>query len=252
MAIEKKETRYYYQFDSSSELGKRFRRLWNHCVKAEKAQETFRDRVGAVAFCPNDEMFAGGVLGVYFADDAKVNRKVWQEAGKSDDGSVCWVPICKKRQGALLLAKGAKRPADTATRLFGRPHTDEKGRTVCRYIELYRDDKDSRSKDKRWKMPHEVRESIRIERARIKLPVVEMLTILNLLQADYLYGLNDGKVHVVRPVTPTFFEYWRKFYVCCAYPCHAEVMQEIASGAYAEAASALREVARNEAAMKAT
>ena len=245
MAIEKKETRYYYQFDCGSELGKRFRRVFNRCVKADKARVTFKEKLGAVAFCPNDAMFAGGVEGLFFADDAKVDRRIWQEAGKSEDGSVCWVPICKHRTGKLVLHAGAKRPADTATRIYGRVFTDEKGRTACQYIELYRDDEGSKAKDKRWKVPKVVRESIRIERARLKLPKVEVLQVLTLLGADLSGGVDDGKMHIVRPVTPTFFEYWRKFYVCCAYPCHGEGMQEIASGAYAEAARALRETERN-------
>lgn len=239
------DKRYYYQFDSSSELGKRFKRLWNRCVKADKARVTFQERVGAVAHCPNDAMFAGGVLGVFFADDAKVNRKMWREAGKSDDGSICWVPICKSREGVLNLTKGAERPADTATRIFGDVFIDKKGRTAVKYTELYRDDADSNPKDKRWKKPQHVRESICIERARRKLPVVSVLQVTNLLQADLTGGNGDGKMHVVRPVTPTFFEYWRKIYVCCAYPCRAEGLEEITSGAYTEAVADLRATQRN-------
>lgn len=238
------EKRYYYQFDVSSELGKRFRRLWNRCTKADKARVTFQERVGAVAHCPNDAMFAGGVEGVFFADDTKVNRKIWREAGKSDDGSICWLPICKRREGILNLIKDAARPTDTATRIYAKPFTDKKGRTACRYIEFYRDDADSNPEDKRWKKPKHVRESIRIERARMKLPVVSVLQVLNLLQADMSGGAGDGKMHIVRPITPTFFEYWNKIYVGCAYPCHAEGMTEIASGAYVEAACALREIGR--------
>lgn len=240
----KEEKRYYYQFDSSSELGKRFRRVWNRCVKADKARVKFQERVGAVAFCPNDAMFAGGVDGVFFADDTKVDRRIWQEAGKSDDGSICWVPICKKRVGKLVMKKGAARPSDTATRIFGKVFTDEKGRTVCKYIELYRDDKDGDQKGKQGRLPLYMRKSICIERARLKLPVVEVLQVLNLLRADLSDGVDDGKMHIVRPVTPTFFEYWRWIYVGCAYPCKAEGMTEITSGAYAEAMSSLREVAR--------
>lgn len=238
------EKRYYYQFDANSELGKQFRRLWNRCVKADKARVTFQERVGAVAHCPNDAMFAGGVDGVFFADDEKVNRKVWREVGKSDDGSICWLPICQKREGVILLPKGAACPEDSATRLYGKPFMDKRGRTAVKYIELYRDNKDCNQKGKRGRKPQYISQSIRIERARIKLPTVDVMTVMNLLQADLTCGAADGKMHVVRPVTPTFFEYWRKIYVGCAYPCHAEGMKEITSGAYAEAAAALREVER--------
>ena len=236
--------RYYYQFDCTSELGKQFRRMWNRCMKADKARVAFQEKVGAVAHCPNDAMFAGGVDGVFFADDAKVDRKIWQEAGKSDDGSICWLPICKRRTGKLRLSKGAKRPADTATRIFGEVFTEKNGRTAVKYVELYRDDKYSNPMRSRSDVPHHVRRSIRIERARLKLPVVSVLQVLNLLQADLSGGKSDGKMHIVRPVTPTFFEYWRKFYIGCAYPCHAEGMEEISSWAYMEAACALREVER--------
>jgi hypothetical protein len=236
------DKRYYYQFDASSELGKRFRRLWNKCTKADKARVTFQEQTGAVAFCPNDAMFAGGVEGVFFADDEKVDRRIWQEAGKSDDGSICWVPICKKRTGRMVLPKVGERPADTANRIYGKVATNAKGRRECWYIELYRDDQSCKSKDKRWKKPHYVRESIRIERARLKLPVVEVLTVLNLLQADLSRGVDDGKMHIEKPVTPTFFEYWRKIYVGCAYPCKAEGLEEIEGRVYAEAARARREV----------
>ena len=176
------EKRYYYRFDTKSDMGKKFRRLWNRCIKADKARVIFQERVGAIAHCPNDAMFAGGVEGVFFADDAKVNREVWREVGRSDDGSICWLPICKKREGVLTLPKGAERPADTVTRLYGKPFTDKRGHTVVRYIELYRDDNagtKKAAKGQRKNLPKNFSQSIRTERARLKLPTVEVLTLLN-------------------------------------------------------------------------
>lgn len=94
--------------------------------------------------------------------------------------------------------------------------------------------------------PLVVRKAMRIEKERLALPVVKTETILQLLQADPSCGkADDGKVHIVRVVTPTFFEYWNYIYIGIAYPCHAEPLEEITQADYIEAEKAVRELARH-------
>lgn len=52
------EKRFYYRFDSSTELGKKFRSLWNECNKAERAANVFAEKVGASQFYGSPSAFA--------------------------------------------------------------------------------------------------------------------------------------------------------------------------------------------------
>lgn len=243
---------YFYRFDAATKLGRDFRRLWHWCINADRARERFKEKVGAVAYCPDEQTFAGGVVGVFFADDAKVDNRMWQACGKADDGTVCWVPICKRRRGTIVLKEGQFRPSDTATRIYDRaPITGKDGKTLYGYTELYRDDAKCKPKDKRRKMPYHVRKSIRIEKARMTLPVVRTETILGLLGADLTCGKgSDGKPYIVRLVTPVFFEYEEFFYVGVAYPCHADGIEEIGAEAYSSIKSTMLKVMRAAEALK--
>ena len=238
--------RHFYKFNTRSVLGKEFRSLWNKCIKADKARVKFREKVGAVAFCPNDMMFAGGVDGVYFEDDTKVDRRIWQEAGKAEDGAVCWVPIVKQRAGTVVVENEANMPGDVVNRIYSKRRLkNEKGQMVVPFIELYRDDEESKSRIKGYKMSWPAKESIRIAKGMLTLPVVRMEQILHLLQADPTEGKgNDGRMRVVRMEAPTFFQYSRHIYVGCACPCHAEGLKEIAQADYIDAEKAVRELHR--------
>ena len=70
--------RYYYRFDTSSALGKKFRSFWNECNKAERAAEVFAKKVGAVAYYSSPSAFAGGVAAVAF-EEGKANENPSKE-----------------------------------------------------------------------------------------------------------------------------------------------------------------------------
>ena len=259
--------RFYYRFDCSSELGKKFRTLWNICEKADRAAEVFAAKVGAQTYYSSPLAFAGCVECVSFEDTESVNRKIWKSMGKDADGYEQWVPIVSSRSDVLILPRKDFKPSDTATRIYEKrslswamvsylhsmkewaeivqmPLTgDEKkdkeqldkvmnSTRFVKYIELYRDDTDSIPADRRVKMPYFVRESIRIERARMLLPVVKMESFYSLLQTDFSGVTKDGEMSVVKDSTPTFFEYNKRIYLGIEYPCSADGLKEISSIVY--------------------
>jgi hypothetical protein len=111
--------KYYYRFDASSPLGKKFRSLWNECDKAERAADVFAKKVGAAAYYSSPSAFAGGVAAVVF-EEGKANEKLWRSAGRTDDGEELWEPDVKQRNGVLVLPRRGFRPSDTATRIYSR------------------------------------------------------------------------------------------------------------------------------------
>ena len=111
--------RYYYRFDTSSALGKKFRSFWNECNKAERAAEVFAKKVGAAAYYSSPAAFAGGVAAVAF-EEGKANEKIWRSAGRTDDGEELWEPDVKQRSGVLVLPRRGFKPSDTATRIYHR------------------------------------------------------------------------------------------------------------------------------------
>lgn len=111
--------KYYYRFDASSPLGKKFRSLWNECNKAERAADVFAKKVGAAAYYSSPSAFAGGVAAVVFGE-GKANEKLWRSAGRTDDGEELWEPDVKQRNGVLVLPRRGFRPSDTATRIYSR------------------------------------------------------------------------------------------------------------------------------------
>ena len=111
--------RYYYRFDTSTALGKKFRSFWNECNKAERAAEVFAKKVGAAAYYSSPSAFAGGVACVAF-EPGKVNEKIWRSAGRSDEGEELYEPNVEQRHGVLVLPRRGFRPSDTATRIYSK------------------------------------------------------------------------------------------------------------------------------------
>ena len=237
---------YYYKFNVKTNLGKSFVRLWHECDKAEKAAERFAAKVAAVMFYPVDSSMAGGVSCVVFKDNKCPKPGHWKSIGKDADGYELWVPNVKQRTGALALADAGSKPNAVTNRIYQKqPFTSAEGQLLLPYVELYRDDEASKSISGRYKMSWAARESIRIEKERRTLPVVSVMQILNLLQADVTGCNGDGKMHVVRPVTPTFFRYSQTIYLGCAYACKAEGLKEITMGDYLEIEKEVRAMERD-------
>ena len=153
-----KQKSYYYRFDTSTALGKRFRSFWNELMKAERAADKFAAKVGAKTFYPNMRMVAGGVDAVSFPDGVHPNLKVWRSIGKDGDGLELWVPNVKQRRGVYKIPEGGKCPSHTANRIFSRK-PNNKGEV--KFIELYRDDEEAKSTDRRFKLSWAAKESIR-------------------------------------------------------------------------------------------
>lgn len=272
--------RHFYRFDTSSALGKQFRTLWNECNKAERAADSFAKKVGAKTYYGNAAAFTGGVECVSFKEGTKINKKMWRMVGKDADGLEQWVPDVKHRSDVMVLPRKDFKPSDTATRIYSKQvlewfmvkdrHTLEEWAKIAnikltddddlnaynvrkelenayfvRYVELYRDDEDSKPKDRRWKLSHVARESIRIERERLKLPIVKMSRFHQLLQADKSAVMNEGKPTIVQESTPTFFEYNRHFYLGIDYPCLADGLTELSSKAYAQVRENLLKMQRD-------
>lgn len=245
--IKRGETRYCYKFSMKSELGVAFMKLWHLCDKAEKAADKFAAKVGAKHYYPADSTFAGGVACVSFEGGKPPRPRLWRSIGKDADGIEMWVPDVKLRMGAVVVEDATKLPNDTATRIYKKEvKQNSSGHTVCPYVELYRDDKVPADKTHpKRRTPQYWSESFRIEKARLKLPVVMTRTVLGLIGADPTGGKGDGKPHLVRPVTPTFFRYSQSIYLCSAYPCNAKGMTEITIGDYVEMEKEVRAMARD-------
>lgn len=236
--------RRFYRFDANSALGKQFRSIWNECKKAERAAEVFAKKVGAETYYSNPSAFAGGVACVSFKDTANVNKKLWRSLGKDADGYEQWEPAVSCRSGIMVLPCSDQRPADTVTRIYDRRvFEDKEGRPSVKYVELYRDD--YQKEGLRSKMPYYVRESIRIERARMTLPVVSVDRIYRLLQADQSATAKSGKPTMVQDTAPTFFQYGNRIFVGCDYPCCADDIQEIGREVYVQAKEMLLRAQRD-------
>ena len=194
---------YYYKLRSRSEMGKQFRRLWNRCIRAERAADSFAKKAGAEMFYPSDTVFAGGVVAVLFKDDECPRPDLWQLAGTDAEGRKLWIP---RKYDTKEIPPSSRR---------------SKGG-----------------------LPMYVKKAQRIEKERRELPTVRTERFLEMLQADPSCGKgDDGKLHIVRLVTPTFFEYWNHIYIGIAWPCSAEPLEEITQADYIEAEKAVRELA---------
>lgn len=257
---------YYYRCDSASELGKRLRKLLNDCQKAERAQMNFGRKCGAESIVTMDDAFEGGVFGVVFPDDTKVNRTVWKEIVKDKDGKIIWRPNCEHRYGAIVAKSENYRPSNTATRIYrynqvgwenvkhllqgagenGKGENAMADKRFIVYTELYRDD----TKKPLREMSKLQREAISLEHQRIMLPVVTPQRVFATLKADMMAAAKDGeKFLVVKPETPTFWEYGNRWYIGCNFPCKAEGLQEISSEAYVRKRTDLLHVQRDMEAM---
>ena len=259
--------RFFYRFDVGTELGKQFRKFWHDCDKAERTANIFAEKCGAEQYYSSPKAFAGGVVCVSFPKGKEVNSRLWRSLGKDEDGIEMWEPNVKQRNGALVLPRRRFQPSDTAQRIYQKHpspwsevcqiYTVEEwaemghvtltgdkekdtaavvkkmtGEMFCRYIELYRDDEEVNFVDNRCHMTYIARESIRIERERLKLPLVPTERLYEMMQADPTAGLKDGKPHVVRHSTPTFFEWGGRYYIGIDIPCKHKSLEEITEGTY--------------------
>ena len=221
------QRRYYYRLPQSTQLGKLFHSLHRECDKAEKAADKYCAKVGAKMYYPWSLSMAGGVMCVSFEDEPDL--ALWRHVATDEDGVEMYEPRCNKREGSIVY-NPKRKPSNTATRLYSRqPAID--GR--LHYIELQYDG-EVKCSDKRRKTPNYVRKAIRLERERMLLPQVLTDRFFKLLQADLVADMRqeNQKQYMVAPVTPVFFDFDGYYYLCMAYPCRAEGLQEMTQEAF--------------------
>lgn len=255
------EQKYYYIIDSATELGRQFRSFWNRCIKAERAAHDYCKRIGAETFYENQMAFAGGVGCVSFPEGAKVDKRVWRSLGRDGDGLEQWEPNVEHRDDVLRL-RNVDQHLDTSCRnriyshkilswpvvthfhspqewaaLYNITLTGEKENDLkvvnetlkdavfVRYTLLYVKGYDPSDPKTGQKMPSWVRQAISYERSRRKLPVVTVESFYTMMQGQ-LPVSPDGKPVIIRESTPTFFEWYGRYYVACSRPCTHPDLEE--------------------------
>ena len=260
-------SKYYYRLNDSTELGKKLKSLLYECDKANRAADTYCQKVGAKTFYDNPSMMAGGVVCVGFGDQ-QPDTKLWRSVGKDGDGLEMWEPNCQTREDCIILPRRDFRPSDTAARLYARRpsrfsevvslHTRDEWiqmaainttddpqkdwrRAVAKleqegywkYIELYYNDEQRQqsANDARYHQPLYMRRAIHLEYQRLKLPVVSIQTIYSLLQVDISDG-NPNQKKVVQATTPVIFLHYGRYYIGCDHPCNHPSLEAIEEGRF--------------------
>lgn len=196
---------YYYRIAIKTALGKEFRSLYRACERAEAAAENFVSKVGGKRYYPHPNAFAGGVVCVGFAEDAKPNGKLWESIGKDGDGDEMYVP-----------RKYTK--ADVPT---DKHHPK---RQLPYYMR-----ESLRIEKQRQALP-----VVRLER---------FLKLLQAyLMADVP---ENKTVAFVQPETPMIFSYDGYYYIGIAYPCSAEGLQPVTQEAFMQKREDLLRVQRD-------
>lgn len=261
--------KHYYRINCNSDLGIKFRLFWHDCIKARTAAELFAKKVGAEAYYTLPTVFEGGVACVSFPAGTEVNKTIWRLLGRDIEDTDQYKPNVEHIKDVIMLPRKGFRPSDTARRIYAKKMsrwsevrylhsltewaqmagvtlTDDKkkdaarvdemmsSQTFCFYTELSHESiAKEHENDRRYKMPWVARESINIERARMKLPVVSTERLFHLLHADLLDGQpDDGKPKFIKPTTPTFFEWAGRYYIGIDYPCKHDDLEEITEGDY--------------------
>ncbi len=268
---EKEQKHYYYRTETSTALGKEIKKYLHDCYRAEKAADIWAKKAHAKNFYPSPTAFAGGVSCVSFEKGKEVNEKLWKpiplDEDEEEEQEQKWVPNVEHRDGAIILPRKDFKPSDTDDKVFSRrPSTWAEVRHLytretwlkmigmrstgdkvedakkiedrmmkelfCRYVQVYRTDAVI-TPDKRRRMPYVASAAIRMEVARLRLPVVSANRLFLMLKVNLLDGqTEDGKPKIFRPTTPAFFEWGGRYYIGCSYPCQREELEEITEGTF--------------------
>ena len=252
--------RFYYQFDASSELGKRMFRFHHSCVKADEAADDYARKMGAKAWYGDPNAFAGGVTCLEF-EKGKVDLKMWRPVGVIN-GVQCYEPAVSVVAGAVILDdKEKSRPSDTAVRIYakqpcgweqvrqfytmkqwalmiGYELTGDKeadGNAIIEkmkshkflsFMDFYGEQQPAYKENRRARS---FLRAVRAEQQRMKLPVILTDDLYSMLMADMTQVSADDKES---PSTPTFFLYNGTYYIGVAYPCRHQDLHPIAGQMY--------------------
>lgn len=245
--------RFYYQFLSESELGKKFMHFHHECVRAEEFAERYAKKMGALSYYSQPSAFAGGVVCVEFGK--KVDLEMWRFVMEVD-GHQYYEPNCLAIAGCVPYDERFV-PSDTSSRIYQKKlcafddvqqfHTLKEWATIARDLcgdkekdtmavcEILKDRKflqyidytgTQKPKKKGNKVSRALQRAIRAEQQRMKLPVIPMSSLYDLLQADTSGDEPD------EPTTPTFFSHGAYYYISLNYPCNHSDLQAIAQQKY--------------------
>ena len=219
--------KHFYECAQDSELGKKISDFWAKCMRCEEAAERYAKSMGAVTYYEDPQYFAGGCLCVAFAEDVKVDKGMWREAGREQEGGTpYYVPDVESRIGYEEIPHRDYALKDTYCRIYKRDSILQKdGKLVVPYIEFYRDEEPISTNMLPRVASRGLRKAIKAEVKRRKLPVMTVGRLFAILGADVSETIKN-------PTTPTFFPHQSKYFIGCDYVCTASDLEEITPQIY--------------------
>lgn len=218
---------HFYECAVDSDLGKRISDFWTKCSRCETEAEKYAKAMGAKTYYEDPQYFAGGCVCVAFAEGATVDKGVWREAGREQDGTVYYMPDVQSRKGSVEIPSREYALKDTFDRIYQRDRIIQKdGKLFVPYLEFYRQESSVGANGVTPRTASRgLRKAIKAEIRRRRLPVMRTEDLLAILGADVLGAQPDGQKRR-EVLTPTFFPHRSRYFIGCAYPCsHADLAE---------------------------
>ena len=239
---------YFYHFPVKSAPGRALRSFHRASVKAEQEQMDYCRKVGAKSFLENAQHFTGGVVGVFFADPAKVNRNIWRIEGHDKDTyEPIFVPNTIDRYGQQPLQPDQAIPKSNAHRIYApKAATDQDGHRYAQYVDITPVAGSVPSGSSAGKIPKsDCARAVQAELWRLKLPTTSFAALFRILGFDYTR--DDGTAATVKheSTTPTFFIYRDCYYVAMSHPSRHDCFTPIAQADYHQAMLAAKQAQRD-------
>ena len=239
---------YFYHFPVKSAPGRALRSFHRASVKAEQEQMDYCRKVGAKSFLENAQHFTGGVVGVFFADPAKVNRNIWRIEGH-DKGTYepIFVPNTIDRYGQQPLQPDQAIPKSNAHRIYApKAATDQNGHRYAQYVAITPAASSVPCGSAAGKISKsDCARAVQAELWRLKLPTTSFATLFRILGFDY--SRDDGTAATVKheSATPTFFIYCDRYYVAMSHPSRHDCFTAIEQADYHQAMLAAKQAQRD-------
>ena len=250
---------YFYHFPVKSAPGRALRSFHRASVKAEQEQMDYCRKVGAKSFLENAQHFTGGVVGVFFADPAKVNRNIWRiEGHEKDTYEPIFVPNTIDRYGQQPLQPDQAIPKSNAHRIYApKAATDQDGHRYAQYVDITPAAATVPSGSAAGKAPvplaspsgkipkSDLARAVQAELWRLKLPTTSFATLFRILGFDY--SRDDSTAATVKheSTTPTFFIYGDRYYVAMSRPSRHDCFTPIEQADYHQAMLAAKQAQRD-------
>ena len=260
---------YFYHFPVKSDPGRALRSFHRASVKAEQEQMDYCRKVGAKSFLENTQHFTGGVVGVFFADPAKVNRNIWRIEGHDKDSyEPIFVPNTIDRYGQQPLQPDQAIPKSNAHRIYApKPATDQDGHRYAQYVDIIpaatapsgspagkapvplaspRGKATVPSGSPAGKIPKsDCARAVQAELWRLKLPTTSFATLFRILGFDYSCDYGTAATVKHESTTPTFFIYGDRYYVAMSHPSRHDCFTAIEQADYHQAMLAAKQAQRD-------